>query len=55
MCLLFESMTHVLLVSQSQRTLSSDLHIGYGGLEIKSQGDEHVFSRGSYQFTVEVV
>jgi hypothetical protein len=38
-CLLYESMTHI-LVSLSHRTTFSDLHIGYGGLEIKSQVDE---------------
>jgi hypothetical protein len=53
-CLFHESMTHV-LVSLSHRRIFSDLRIDYGGLEIKSRGDECVFTRGSYQFTVEAV
>jgi hypothetical protein len=52
---LYENMTHVHLVSLSHRTTFSDLLIGYRGLEIKSQGDECVFSRVSCQFTVEAV
>jgi len=41
---------HILLVILPHRTTFSDLHVGYGGLEIKSQGDECVFCRCGYQF-----
>ena len=36
-CLFYESMTHVLLVSLPHRRTFSDLHSDYGGLEIKSE------------------
>jgi hypothetical protein len=52
--MLIESMTRVLL-SLSQTTTYSDLRIYYGSLEIRSKGDEYMFSGGSYQFTVAAV